>query len=128
MQSYLENFVEALFPWSKPGGGKSSLGICTTCTWCDGRGYLKKNANVWRACPECYGGHFWIRPSPGGEELAESAMSASPTWSLTPSLSSILQSSSPSTPKIRPQTTKTPSVRSLPMDSKSESRATPINS
>jgi hypothetical protein len=71
MRSYLENFVEALFPWSKPGGGKTSLGVWTACTWCDGRGYLKKNANVWRACPECYGGHFWIPPSPDGEEFAE---------------------------------------------------------
>jgi len=73
MRSYLENFVEALFPWSKPGSGQTSLGVCTTCTWCDGRGYLKKNANVWRACPECYGGHFWIPPSPDWEEFAESA-------------------------------------------------------
>ena len=70
MRSYLENFVEALFPWSKPGSGQTSLAVCTICTWCDGRGYLKKNANVWRACPECYGGHFWIPPN--GEELAES--------------------------------------------------------
>jgi len=75
MRSYLENFVESLFPWSKPGGGKTSLGVCTVCTWCDGRGYLKKNANVWRACPKCYGGHFWIPPSPHEEEFAESGLS-----------------------------------------------------
>jgi len=75
MRSYLETFVESLFPWSKPGGGKTFLGICTVCTWCDGRGYLKKNANVWRACPKCYGGHFWIPPSPHEEEFAVSGLS-----------------------------------------------------
>jgi hypothetical protein len=75
MRSYLENFVESLFPWSKPGGRKTSLGVWTVCTWCEGRGYLKKNANVWRVCPECYGGHFWIPPSSDAEELAESGLS-----------------------------------------------------
>src|SRR5262249_49562593 len=75
VRSYLENFVEALFPWSKPGGAKTSLGVWTACTWCDGRGYVKKNANVWRACPECYGGHFWIPIPPDEEEFAESGLS-----------------------------------------------------
>jgi hypothetical protein len=77
MRSYLENFVESLFPWSKPGGGKTSLGVWTVCSWCEGRGYLKKNANVWRVCPECYGGHFWIPPSPDAEKLVESGLSQS---------------------------------------------------
>jgi len=75
MRSYLENFVESLFPWWKRGSGKTSLGVWTVCTWCEGRGYLKKNANGWRACPECYGGHFWIPPSPHEEEFAVSGLS-----------------------------------------------------
>jgi hypothetical protein len=66
--SYFEDFVEALFPWSKPGSGKRSLGVWAPCTSCEGKGYLKKSANVWRPCPECYAGHFWVPPSPDGED------------------------------------------------------------
>ena len=69
--SYFEDFVEALFPWSKPGSGKRSLGVWALCTWCKGKGYFKKSANVWRPCPECCAGHFWVPPSPDGEECAE---------------------------------------------------------
>jgi hypothetical protein len=69
--SYFEDFVEALFPWSKPGSGKRSLGVWAPCRSCEGKGYLKKSANVWHPCPECYAGHFWVPPSPEGEECPE---------------------------------------------------------
>ena len=65
--SYLEGFVEALFPWSKPGSGMRSLGVWAICTRCTGRGYLKKSTNVWRPCPNCYAGHSWLVPCPDEE-------------------------------------------------------------
>ena len=69
--SYFEDFVEALFPWSKPGSGKRSLGVWAPCRSCEGKGYLKKSANVWHPCPECYAGHLWVPPSHEGEECPE---------------------------------------------------------
>jgi hypothetical protein len=56
-ESYLEGFVEALFPWSRSGSGKRSLGVWTFCTRCKGKGYLKQSTNIWRPCPDCYAGH-----------------------------------------------------------------------
>ena len=68
--SYLKGFIEALFPWSKSGSGKRSLGVWAFCTCCEGKGYLKKSTNVWCPCPECYAGHFWFLPPPDEQEVA----------------------------------------------------------
>jgi hypothetical protein len=74
MRSYVDDFAEALFPWSQPGSGKTSLGVWRACTWCEGRGYLKKNANVWRPCSECYGGSLLGSSFSRREEFAESGL------------------------------------------------------
>ena len=50
--SVIEDLVDRLIP----GGGKGLLGKWTYCRECEGRGYTRKNQNVWQVCPACYAG------------------------------------------------------------------------
>jgi hypothetical protein len=58
--SLAEGMVESLFPWARAGGGRSFLGRWMVCTHCDGRGYTRKSAIGWQACPGCYAGRCLV--------------------------------------------------------------------
>jgi hypothetical protein len=70
---YLNQLVANLFPWSKPGSRAGYLGTWKICTRCQGIGYVKRNAQVWQACPECYAGHRLFRSTLRDADLSAAA-------------------------------------------------------
>jgi hypothetical protein len=54
--SVVEDLVDRLIP----EGGKGLLGKAEVCRECEGRGYTRKNQNVWQTCHKCYAGRCWI--------------------------------------------------------------------